>query len=79
MTRRSCGTVPFFGAITSGITHGTGLKPKALRNVATMRAELVAVTLVLALVGVILLIKAGFDKLEARTARGSSPKNGWKG
>jgi hypothetical protein len=43
-----------------------------------MRAELVAAALVLALVGVILLIKAGFDKLEARTARGSFPKNRWK-
>jgi hypothetical protein len=33
----------------------------------------------LALVGVILLIKAGFDKLEACTGRGSSAKKGQKG
>jgi hypothetical protein len=79
MTRRSCGAGSFFGAITSGITHGTGLKPWAVRNLAPMRAELAGVALVLALVGVVLLIKAGFDKLEARTARGSCPKSGWKG
>lgn len=65
-----------FGAITSAITDGIGLRPCAERNLAPMRPLLLVVGIPLTLVGLILLIKAGFDALEARVANGASGKTG---
>ncbi len=63
-----------FGAITSAITDGIGLRPCAERNLAPVRHLLLLVGLPLTLVGLILLIKAVFDALEARRAHGASGK-----
>ncbi len=43
-----------------------------------MRDLLLVVGILLTLVGLILLIKAGFDRLEARLAHGASGKTGQK-
>ena len=67
-----------FGGITSAITDGIRLEPCAKCNLPLMKHRFLVAGVPLALVGVILLIKLGFDKLEARLARGFSPKAGDK-
>ncbi len=64
------------GAITSAITDGIGLRPCAERNLAPMGHLLLVVGIPLMLVSLVLLIKAGFDRLEKRVARGSSRRTG---
>jgi hypothetical protein len=65
-------------AITSAITDGIGLMRCDTCNFLLVRYVFLVAGIPMGLVGLVLLIKAGFDRLEARMARGPAKKSGWQ-
>ncbi len=63
------------GAITSAITEGIGLMRCDRCNFPLVRHVFLAVGIPMGIVGLVLLTKAAFNWLEARTARGPAKKS----